>query len=307
MTFQLETNFNTKNVYQLKTIPLKDKVDVSAFIGAEDMSIYAFENKTIISGDFTKEETSKNYGIANADFISAIKKHPHLYQKLVKSNSNSNTDPIYLMKKEFKYYYKEYGLYGNLSDLTSKPKKEMDEFTSKNQYQDCDNSQYEFLQFVKNENHLRVWRDSKNELYIEPFVLNYIGANLDNGTYHLEELIEHLMQRDDVSFITNSERNYANNSKLLKCPLVGNEDGIDRIIADIPGYNSEEGRDETICVVYYPNTEAIDKLMNWKSDTNQKIWNIENYIVRVLLDGDKFSKQPAIVEEPVVPKRKFKS
>ncbi|NCQ50302.1 hypothetical protein GW796_00065 [archaeon] len=165
------------------------------------------------------------------------------------------------------------------------------------------------MQFIQNKNNLRVWGDINGNLFLDPQIYNYIGANLSNGEYHLDELVEFLMSREDVAFITNSESSrYANNSKLLQCPLSLSNPSLSEIISDIPSYNSKEGNDETICLVFTPNTEQIKKMMNWeiKKETNY-IHNLENYVIRELLGCEKFRKVPVVEVEPVVPKRKFKS
>lgn len=196
----------------------------------------------------------------------------------------------------------------NLAEIAHVPKKEHEQFVSKEFFTDGASADFEFIQFIHNDKGNRLWRDSAGKLYSEPFIFNYIGASLDNGTYHLDELIEHLMKRDDIAFITESEGYSRYKSTLLRGPLTGKEEGVNKIISDIPGYNRDEGRDETICVVYYPKQEDLMKILQWdeKKEKSKEIWSLEQFIVRKILGAEAYLKKPVVEQEPEIPKRKFK-
>ncbi len=301
-----QTEFVTKNDYEINYRPLSEAVDVTHFINGNNLFLMDYTNSTKVSGCINKESSENIQRIVSTETLAKITDNPSSFHQVAKEDNSY----IYYVKKGFLEYQKEIGDNSVLAEMRKKEAQSLNDFVNKKCFNHSDDSQYEFIQFVHNKNHLKVWKDSKGEMCMTPFVFDYISANLDNGTYHLDSLIEHLMQRDDVAFIINISRWAEDECKLLKCPLSENEPGLNRIISDIPGYNAEEGKDETITLVYYPKPEHIDSIMNWEHDKNDRggrIWNLDNYIVRDLLGCDKFSKKPILETESVVPKRKFKN
>lgn len=305
MKFIKETEFVTKNSYEIESRPLSELVDTTHFKNGENLHLISYKNETNVSGFINKNNIQKVERVISKDSLEKICANPADFSNIVKNDDSY----IYYMGKDYLSYVAIYGENENFTRLMGVEYRPMDSFIKKECFSNQNNDLYEFIQFVPNENHMRVWCNSNGELTTQPIIFDYIGANLDNENYYLDELVEYLMTRDDVAFITDTNSWSSNRSNFLKCPLKGDEKGIEGIISDIPGYNAEEGRDETITLVYYPKAEDISKIMNWKRDENDKtarIWNQENYIVRDILGCDKFSKKPVIVEEPAVPKRKFK-
>ncbi len=308
MEYKKETTFVTKNNYELKAKKLSDIVDVSKFIGGDDLFIISYTNSTNINGDFCSSTTDNKQRIVNKECLEGIIASPHLYNELIKECVIKN--PVCLVKNDFTNNYKEYGYNECLMDLDGKIKKELLDgiYKAENKvYYLFSDASYEFVQFIENGNYLRVCSDSSGNLFCEPQVYDYIGANLDNGNYHLDSLIEYLMKRDDVSFITNSQSRDCKKSAILRCPLSGDEAGVDKIIDDIPGYNATEESTETITVVFRPNTGQIKEMLNWDRDVDKNCWNLDNYVIRKMLACEQFRKFPIEEVAPAVPKRKFKS
>lgn len=163
--------------------------------------------------------------------------------------------------------------------------------------------------FVRNRQLHHVWQTAAGQYVANPFLLDYIEANLDNGTYHLDELTEHLSHLDNVAFIANERQYSSYDAVLLKAPLKGNEKHINSIIHDIPSYNADDERNESITVVYYPTQEEIEVIMNWQQDKNDKarrnMYNVSRYIVQEILGGKNYLKHPAPEVEQTVTRRKF--
>jgi hypothetical protein len=311
MIVNKETEFVTKNTYEIKASPLSKVTDVSNFINGENLFVISYTKTTTITGSFVSSAKENKQNVVTKEFIDALVKEPHLYSSLLKSFAQEN--PISFVNFDYKENFKQYGWNEGIMELSGKSKKDILPEDHHNKminkaYDESGNKDYEFIQFIDNKNHLRVFGDKEGNLFTEPQVYDYIGANLDNGNYHLDELVEHLSKRNDVAFISDpNSSSYSKSSKLLQCPLVGDELGINNIIDDIPGYNAEDGRDEAICLVFKPNTEQIKKMMSWDAKENANIWNIDNFVVRDLLDCEKFRLVPEPEVISVVPKRKFKS
>lgn len=310
MIVKKETEFLTKNTYEIKSSPLSQIINVSNFIYGENLFVISYTKTTTISGAFVNSSQENKQNVVTKECLEALVKEPHLYNDFIKSFAQEN--PIIFVKSDFKENFKKYGMNESLIELDGKSKKDIlndtnfDKITNK-LFDESKNPDYEFLQFLKNPNHFRIFLDNEGTLFTEPQIYDYIRANLDNDTYHLDELVEHLSQRNDVSFITAPDSSiYSKKSHLLHCPLFGNEPGINNIINDIPAYNAEEGKDETIYLVFKPNTEQIKTMTQWKKNKSH-IWNLDDFVVRVLLNCEKFRIQPVAQIESVVPKRKFKS
>lgn len=299
MKITKQTEFTTKNYFEIDDVPLGNFTNVEHFTNGDKTVVVSFKNKKVVEGFFQSEEEFNFEQIMSENRKNQIIKNPHTFEK-------QNKEPkLYFVSKEYLPYLKKYGQYGQLAKLDGKEESNIHSFICDKPFTEGNNPQFEFIQYVENKNGHILCKNNKGELYMPPFVMDYIAANIDNKNYHLDEMIEHLMSRDDVAFIV--EKAWRKEI-VLACPLKGNEEGINKIIREIPYYNADDGRTETINLVYYPKHDAIEKIMNWKQDKeNPEIWNVENYIMRVLLDCEKFRVQPIKDVEPVVPRRKFKS
>jgi len=300
----------TKHSFTIESMPLSDVTDISNFINGENAVVMKYTKDTIVTGQKTSKDTFNKQLILNKEKLEKIVAKPENFDEIIKSNEALSTSPILLVLKEYWDFHKSNGLYAQINQMLGK--KDETKFNDLREYNVFDNvteDAFMLIQFVENKNSLRVIMDKDGNYACEPMVFDYIKADLDNRTYDLDEVIEHLMKRDDIAFITNTESSYKER-KLLKGPLKGNEDGLEEIIDDIPHYNSENGRDETFTLVYYPKNEDIEKLMNWKmsdEDKNNKVYSLERFVVQDILGCQKFRKdaQPE-PPEPEIPKRKFK-
>ena len=299
-----EIDYSVKTLYEIEHRPLSDFTSVKNFTDGEDLHVISFKTTVQKSGFYSYTTASQAEKIIHKFHLDELIANPEKEETINKSYKNEN--PIWLVKKDFLNEITEFGRNTNLHQVLNIKKNDINQFISKDVLKDASNKDYQFVEFVKNENSIYAWRDSENNIYMEPMIFNYISANLENETYDLDSLVEHLLKRDDIAFLTNSE---SRNVKLLKCPMEinGNEKEIGNIIDDIPGYNASDERNETICIVYYPKTKDADKIINWKrSKESQEIWNIDNFIIREVLGCKAFLNKKAVPEEEQVPKRKFK-
>lgn len=300
MKFSKETKYVVENHYEAEAFPLSEAVNVSHFKNGQDLLVVSFVNKEKVNGYLNRESEKSFQVITTKEKFKEFEEHPE------NAKADFGKASVYFVKKEFLPYFTEFGEWGQLSKINNQKEKNLNDFKVKDVFTQAKSKDYEFIEFVGNPGDRQIWKDSNGKLYMAPFVMSYIQAQLDNGTYHLDELVEHLMSFDNVGFIV--EKKWRE-SEILRCPLTGNEDGVSKIISDIPYYNAENGKDETINLVYYPKSEDIEKIINWKEDkvNYPEIWNVENFIIRVILDCEKFRVNPVADVEPVIPKRKFKS
>jgi hypothetical protein len=296
----------TQNSFSIEHMPLSDVIDVSKFVNGADVNLVNYNKQTVISGDKKDTKSFNKQMLLDADSLQKVLEKPYDFDAVVSKLNNPN--PIVLVKKEYWDFFQDEGLYAQIGRAVGKEeKRDYNSFTSKNFFDDANNPEYMFVQFRENKNHRRVIMDVQGNLACEPMVFDYIRGHLDNETYDLDNLVEYLMKRDDVAFIAYADSSYK--SKLLKCPLSDNDPDLGGIIDDIPGYNADEGRDESITLVYYPKAEVIQKIMDWemtKDDKNSKIYDLESYIVQEILGCKQFLKHPVVEAEPETPKRKFK-
>lgn len=306
MKYSKDTQFITNSHYEIDAHPLSDFTDVTNFnpvgLSSEDrMFVVKHKQHVKVSGVFNKEETKEVEGFITGKELNDLVENPHA-TNLITGGKHTT----FLVSKDFLDYFTKYGQYGQLAKLVGNEELNFSKFVSKTPFTEGKSKDKEFIQFAGKHSDEPVWKNTEGKLFMAPFVFDYIGANLDNGNYHMDELIEHLMKRDDVAFLVEVD---FRKEKILSCPLHGNEEGVNKIIRNIPYYNADEGRNETINLIYYPKQEDIEKIISWKENKKEhpEIWNRENYIVRVILDCEKFRIKPLKEVEPVVPKRKFKS
>lgn len=296
MKHSLKQSYTVTKTYDIEVEPLSKFTNTEHFL-PKDLFVVEVTNNQFQEGFENKNTQTKVQGVISQAKLDEVSKNPHL----IKEQNFHIEDPIIAAKKGFREYVTQIGFSSNLDTFMDIPKKKQNDFFVKNIL--GNKEEIDFFQYVQNEQHLRLWKDSNNTVFMEPFILDYIAAQLDNGKYDLDKLVEHLMLRDDVGFTTSiGENSFSLKKKFLKGPLVGNEPGINNIISDIPGHNREEGRDETICLIYYPKPEHIDKILAFQSD--KKYYNIENFIMGEILGANICLKVSPVLEE--APKRKFK-
>jgi hypothetical protein len=302
--------FLTKNAYTVEHMPLSDVVDVTNFLDGDKTHIIKYNKKTTITGQKNSEASFTKQLLVSESVLKKILANPENFEKITEKNESFSNNPIVLVMNEFINVYKEKGIYNVVDQmLGEKDDVKPNDLREYNVFDNANEPGFMFVQFIENKNSLRVIKDKDNNFIAEPMVFDYVGANLDNQTYDLDELIEYLMKRDDIGFITADKYSY-NKNKLLKGPLKDDEEGLQDIIGDIPSYNSEEGRTEAISLVYYPKSEDIPKIMNWAmsdEDEKNKVYSLDRFVVQTILGCQKFRKdnEPELVE-PEISKRKFK-
>lgn len=302
------TAYTVSSKYDIEFEKLSDLTEIKNFKDGEDLYVINLDSKTITTGVFEKTSTDNFNNVIDKDLLDKIIENP---EKIEEFRMNfTPQQPVYLVKKEFLPLFVEYGT-RNVGQLLDNETKDLHiySFISHDIIADSNNEEYMFIQYIKSQNHDQTYIDNTGKKYMEPYILDYCMANLSNGDYDLDDLVEHLSQRDDIAFVIEGKKYHEH--LLLKAPLNGNEKGIDKIIEDIPHYNADEERNECITIVYYPKDEHIDKILNWnqKDPENDKkgIYSIQSFIVKEILGGIKFAKNlPEPVKEESIPKRKFK-
>lgn len=300
--YNFEQQINRKYFVEYENI--ENFKDISGFNLKEKLFVVNVEKVTkTIDFQGGKEISSLidknvNDGIVSESILKKIIKEPHHFEKIKRSDQDTNfmffhNDAIELLKKFNR-------------------KKELEDFNKENKIslmEALKNDDYQLYEYLKNDNLYHLFRNNNNEYIHEPIVLCYIEAGLDNYNYDLDTFAEYLSTKNNLSFIV--EEGYGR-QVILDTPLQGNEENIDRIIQDIPRYNAEEGKDETINLVYYPTSDELKEMAEWKYDKNSKIkeiFNLKNYIVFEMLGGKEFFKHHVLEDNKVLeqPKRKFKS
>lgn len=310
--YQASQEFTTKNDYTVEHMPLSDVTDVTNFLNGDKMHIVKYNKKTTITatGQKNKEASFTNQLLVSDEVLQNILANPENFEKIIENNTEFRNNPIVFVMNEFIDIYKAQGIYTVIDQMMGqKDGPKPNDFREMNVFDNAHEPGHMFVQFIENKNSLRVIKDKDNNFIAEPMTFDYIGAKLDNGSYDLDVLIEHLMKRDDVAFVSNNKYPY-NKNRLLKCPLKGDEEGLQDIIGDIPHYNAEEDRTEFISLVYYPKSEDIIKMMNWvmsEEDKKNQVYSIDTFAVQTLLGCQKFRKDvESVLSEPEPPKRKFK-
>lgn len=308
MRIKKETEYLVKTNYDINYEKLADLTDTKNFIDGNLLYAVDLKIEESRTGLHNDGKTTRIQKIIPQYYLDQISDKPHAYEQYFNEYSKENTAPILLVKQEFIDQFSKYGLYdNNIPKWDDQPEVDKTKLTSPLFIKNGKNPDYQFIQFVPNEEHLKVIQDTKGQKYMEPFVFDYINGHLNNEKYHLEPLIEYLMTRSDISFVVDG--NSFRSNQLLHAPLKGNEKGIDRIIDNIPGYNSEPGCDEFIQIVYRPQGDSINKILDWKVDQPnneaRQIWSVADFIVMDVLGCEKFMVSPPQAE-PVIPKSKFK-
>lgn len=310
--YQASQEFTTKNDYTVEHVPLSDIIDVTNFLNGNKTHIIKYNKKTTITatGQENKESSFTKQALVSNEVLNKILANPENFEKITENNEAFSNNPIVFVKNEFIDIYKAQGIYTVIDQMMgNKDGPKPNDFREMNVFDNVNEPGHIFVQFIENKNSLRVIKDKDNNFIGEPMNFDYIGAKLDNGSYDLDVLVEYLMQRDDVAFVTSDKYSY-NKNRLLKCPLKGDEEGVQDIISDIPHYNAEEDRTEYISIVYYPKSEDVLKMMNWtmsEQDKKNQVYGVDTYAVQILLGCQQFRKdvEPES-SEPEPPKRKFK-
>lgn len=234
-------------------------------------------------------------------------------------NGKLSEQKYFVAKNEMENYIKEIGFMKTpwLANENKKFKNlSIKDFISKDWLNDLKNNKNEFIVLEKQEfNQLGyVFKKNNGDFLIEPIVFDWIRGNLHDGKFKLDEMIEFVSKRDDVSFLI--QENYNSSFELIKCPLKGDEKNMGKIIFDIT-HHLEDGEslpeeNETATIIYYPNHDnqtLIKEIINLGVgdnyvDKNKKIFSVHENLLLNLFNCEQFLKNP-IIENLI--KRKFKN
>lgn len=301
MKFVKDQQHTVSNKYEIDYEPLSKFTPVDKFTNGENYSVVQYKNTETKSGH-VNSKNSKNWSYVLSD--------TQLSNLLNTPENNYNKDLnlknyIYLVKPGFFEHLKKYGSRHELISLSDFKSQTLENFFVEDVFKKANEKGLEFVEAVENSFDINIWKNAKGEMYCEPFLFDYMAGYLDNKNYKLDKLVEHLMKRDDVAFITDSQSVLCYDKKILHCPLAGSEKDIDKIISNIPHYNVHDERDETIGLIYYPKTEDLIKLIEWakENDSSKTTFDKDVFIVNEILGAKSFVNSPLKEKETV--KRKY--
>lgn len=309
MKITKNTEYTVATQYKINYEKLSDLTNVEHLVEGDNLYVFNLHIKKVTTGLYEKESKEVITKIVEKELLDKICEHPENYDELEKQYHSSN--PVLLVKKEFLPIFTQYGQYNFVETLGIKDiETHVSTFMSKDFIKDAKNDNYEFIQYLKNDHSYITIVDVEGTKYMEPIMMDYIRGQLSNEHYYLDELVEHLITRNDLAFMVQG-KGYRD-KVLLNGPLKGNEKGIDKIIEDIPGYNADENSTEYINVIYYPKNEDINKLLSWtehgEDNHKKQIYDMASFAVKEILGGLNFTKKIVVEEnnDVVIPKRKFK-
>lgn len=298
------TSYTVNTSYELEYDLLSSYVNTKNLNDADALYIVQLIVNEETTGSFNKKTSKVWSDIITEKHYNELLAAPHDYENIAKNNRIAH--PIALIKPQYLDFFVKYGSYGELSKLEHIENLNRADYISTNPFQDIVKPEFTVFQYLNNHNLSYYMKDIYGKNYITPIILDYTDGSLDNSTFELDGLVEHLSTRKDVAFLL--ENNYSKEPSILYGPLKGDEKGLNRIIQDIPSYNADEDRTESIAIVYYPQEKDVERLLNWnsKEDPN-KFWSVKQFIISEVLEGKQFSKIQVVPEaEPETPKRKFK-
>lgn len=289
-----------KNQYNMEYYSLSDYIDVSNLEEGNQLYLFSMEQITTITNLGDKKNSKKFQQILNQKQLDYVLENPHLTQSIPKKATT-----VTLVRKEILEDYRKYGHNDYLRGQN--PKKEYPELDF---LKDIHSPEVFVVEYksATTLNFKSVFKTSTNEYYCEPFSLNYSNAELHDGKYHLDELIEHLSTKNNLAFCIDVNRK----PQLITTPFNDKTENIEKIIEDIPSYNISEKEKEAIHIIYYPTTEELMKLKQWDNpenkeyNKNKEIYTIERFILSEILGASNYIKVPLKNEEPLIPARKYK-
>lgn len=309
MREKLKTSYTVETSYTLDFEPLFKLTNISHFTDAKDLYAVSLKVKEETTGSFTKKTTSTWSKVINKEHLEALIKEPFNYVDL--EDLYRLPHSYALVTNEYIDNFVKFSGYGNqLTELADLPEFNVEKHVSSDFLNKIDDPKFKLIEYNYTRNTSHYLIDTEGNKYLQPRVLGYIGANLNNEKYDLDLLVEHLSKRDDITFILSDARSYSKDRiQILAAPFDENAPGIDKIITDIPHYNATEEQTESIEIIYRPKAQDVQKILDWEVDKSDRrdIWSIDDFIVKDILEGQQFCKQqPIPVEEPETPKRKFK-
>jgi len=306
---KISKKYEVTTDYDINYKPLSELTDTTHFKNGSDLFVIEGTTKKVTQGQFNSSYTEKFTNVVTSQELKEIMDSP---DKIKNFNRFENNINIFLAKSEFLEFSTKYG-FRNPEGLQKRefgknlPKEELkttsDHLISDSFLSDAQKPGFTFVQNIPNNKDRRMYNDSKGEIFCEPFIMDYIQAKLNNETYKLDDLVDHLKARDDIAFIVKKERE----EKLLKCPLKDNDPELSSIIQDIPYYNADEERSEFINVVYYPKSKDAQKILDFKSHAKSDYIDVSYFVVKEILGAKAFTVlSPEPIKEPAATKRKYK-
>lgn len=152
------------------------------------------------------------------------------------------------------------------------------------------------------------------------YLLNIDGYGFNDVTCTLDAFAEFMSQQSDIKLISGLDRFYESEygRHMIDCPVNGDEAGLGYVIYNID-HNTENGETrplscETMGFVFTPTVEQWGKIMDWKYQKNQeklktkthRCLSVEDYILRDILGGRSFLKEPEFEYQEDEPHRRFK-
>lgn len=299
-----EIKFETKIQYDVEYEPLSKFTNVEHFENGSDMFVINVNEKTIKTGFYKNNTSSNHQAIVSKEHLDAILAEPEDLRNL--NSKFKYKTSIELVDKNYTAYLSEIGFRCSILEKINKDKKEPAK--PDNVWDNANDSAYEFVEMMDRDSGL--CKDSRGNMFMSPIRFDYINGTFDNEKYHLDELVEHLSKRDDIAFITDENNSFK--AKLIKAPFTGKEKDLNKIISEIPYYNASEGRTESICVIYYPKTKDLLKIMAWNmkdpsfsQELRSRLYDEKQFIASQIFSADQFQKSFVVVQESK--KRKYKS
>lgn len=187
---------------------------------------------------------------------------------------NGGTEGIFnqysLVDKVVVEKYRKYGMPSNVFASVGWDYDDLEKATSKTPYTDFKNGKVEDKQFVLISGYDHSMHLMDGTVVSKPMHFSYIEAQIDNTNYDLEKLAELLYKRDDIIFY--------NDRELMHSPL--SEEDCKNIIQDIPYYNAEGGRTETIEFFFALPQEQFDQMrkdLGKKDSTHERFDYIKKH------------------------------
>lgn len=214
---------------------------------------------------------------------------------------------FYLVKKQAIEQMKKYGFNNAVvQDLKRhSPHLLMPSISSSNVFKDILKNEYVLIQKLPHVNGGQVWMTPDLVKHCEPFIIDgNPKSQLNDGAYHLTQLVEHLLSCSNVAIYTNTARFDEKVSQLLQTPFSLSDSSLNLsdIICEMT-VHCEEAEEPVlekneITLLYYPQSDNVDFLISWsdaiarqQQNSSNDIYFVERYILKNILGADKYSRQ----------------
>jgi hypothetical protein len=223
---------------------------------------------------------------------------------LVKSSQLKVTEHYFLAHKDACTLLSKYGIYQGESFATNMGEKKTIDLISHDYTVDLLNPEYVVIKFVNNQSNSQIWQSTNGVFHSQPFFIDHIHASFHDNNYPLEDFLQHLCKKNNVGLISNIQYNQG---KILKPSLSLQDNDINDILYEIEHHlEDNDVRPPEVkgaALLFYPNQDEIFSLNAWhakkdclpgSSNYNNRIFNVQQHILRNILGGDKFYKRKAV-------------